>query len=120
MFALIIQQLKQVYGHDMKVYDEPIQQGMVTPSFLVLLVDDDQERKLGNLSEWEYMFNITYFPHDKRNINAEMNQISESFKINFRYIGNRFHVHRLKASKSDGVLVGDKMQSLQFGGVFSE
>lgn len=132
--ALIIQQLKRVYGLDMKVYDEPIKQGLVSPSFLVLIVNDSQERKLWNISEREYLVNVTYFPEDTRNAYAELDRVSESFKNNFRYVGNQFHVNRLEAEKHDNTLVitfsvkklvkeifeETKMRTLQYGGVSSE
>ncbi|MDQ0269940.1 phage tail terminator family protein [Cytobacillus purgationiresistens] len=132
--SLIIRQIKEVYGNEMKVYDEPVRQGLETPSFLVLLIEDQQERKLGYMSEWEFLVNVTYFPHDGYNAYSENDRVSQTFKENFRYIGNVFHVNRLKATKSDGILIisftvkkqvkeildGTKMQALQYGGVTSE
>ncbi|MEK3886529.1 phage tail terminator family protein [Bacillus sp. FSL K6-3431] len=132
--TLIIQQIKEVYGTSMKVYDEPVRQGLQTPAFLVLIVEDEQERKLGSLSEWEYLINVTYFPEDDRNAYTENDRVSQTFKENFRYIGNTFHVNRLKATKSDGTLVisftvkklvkeifkETKMEELHYGGVASE
>lgn len=131
--ALIIQQLKEVYG-DIKVYDEPVRQGLITPAFLVLIVNDSQERKLWNLSEWQFLVNVTYFPEDERNAYTENDKVSQTFKENFRYIGNQFHVNRLEADKHDGTLVitfsvrklvreietGTKMQELHYGGATSE
>lgn len=131
--ALIIQQLKEVYG-DIKVYDEPVRQGLVTPAFLVLIVNDSQERKLWNLSEWQFLVNITYFPEDERNAYTENDRVSQTLKENFRYIGNQFHVNRLEAVKHDGTLVitfsvrklvreietVTKMQKLHYGGATSE
>lgn len=126
--SLIIQQIKQVYGN-VKVYDEPVRQGLVTPAFLILIIDDSQDRKLKNTSEWEYAVNITYFPSDERSVYAECDDVNQQFKQHFRYIGNQFHVNKLEASKHDGTLVitfnvkklvreifeGTKMQTL--GGV---
>ncbi|MFD1203590.1 DUF6838 family protein [Sporosarcina contaminans] len=131
--ALIIQQLKEVYGN-IKVYDEPVRQGLITPAFLVLIGKDTQERKLGKTSELQYMVNVTYFPEDERNAYTESDKVSQVFKENFRYIGNQFHVNRLEAEKHDGTLVitftvnklvreietGTKMQKLHYGGATSE
>lgn len=131
--ALIIQQLKQVFG-EIAVYDEPIRQGLKTPAFLVLIVNDSQERKLWNLSEWQFLVNITYFPADERNAYTENDKVSQTFKENFRYIGNQFHVNRLEADKHEGTLlitfsvrklvreieVETKMQQLHYGGATSE
>ncbi|MFJ8099398.1 DUF6838 family protein [Lysinibacillus sp. NPDC096212] len=128
--TLIIQQLKQVFGN-LDVYDEPVRQGLKTPAFLVLIINDSQERKLWKLSEWEYLINVTYFPKDERNAYTENDDVSQIFKENFRYIGNQFHVNRMEASKHDGTLVitfsikklvreieeETLMQTLEFGGV---
>ncbi|MES1046309.1 hypothetical protein HYI36_00950 [Bacillus sp. Gen3] len=130
---LIIQQLKQVFG-GIKVYDEPIRQGLKVPAFLVLIVNDSQERKLWNLSEWQFLVNVTYFPEDERNVYTETDKVSQTFKENFRYIANQYHVNRLEAEKHDGTLVitfsvkklvreievGTKMQKLHYGGATSE
>lgn len=132
--TLIIHQIKQTFGQKMKVYDEPVKQGLETPSFLVLIVEDEAERKLGRASEWEFFVNITYFPESVDEAYSECDQVSQVFKENFRYIGDTFHVNRLKASKSDSVLVltfsvnkqviekfdGTVMESLEYGGVTSE
>lgn len=131
--TLIIQQIKRVFG-DLKVYDEPVRQGLETPAFLVLIINDTQERKLGAMSQLEYAVNVTYFPSDSRNTYSECDKVSQTFKEEFRYIGNMFHVHKLDAEKVDGTLVltfnvrmlvkeifdETKMQTLQFGGVNSE
>jgi hypothetical protein len=130
---LIIQQLKQVFG-GIKVYDEPIRQGLKVPAFLVLIVNDSQERKLWNLSEWQFLVNVTYFPEDERNVYTETDKVSQTFKENFRYIANQYHVNRLEAEKHDGTLVitfsvkkivreievGTKMQKLHYGGATSD
>lgn len=130
--SLIIQQIKQVF--DVKVYDEPVRQGLKTPAFLVLIISDIQERKLWGLSEREYLVNVTYFPEDERNAYSENDKVSETFKNNFRYIADQFHVNRLEADKHDGTLVitfsvrhlvkeifeNTKMETMQYGGVSSE
>lgn len=128
--TLIIQQIKLVFG-DVKVYDEPVRQGLKTPAFLVLIIDDNQERKLGNTSKWEYAINVTYFPEDDEDFNAECDGVSETFKRNFRYLADKHHVLKLNAKKHVGTLVitfnvkmlveeifeETLMETLEFGGV---
>ena len=130
--TLIIQQIRDVFNT--KVYDEPIKQGLETPAFLVLIISDSQTRKLWRVSERDYLVNVTYFPEDERNSYTERDSVSQLFKDNFRYIGDRFLVNRLEAEKHDGALVitftvrhlvkevisSDTMERLQFGGVSSE
>lgn len=131
--TLIIRQIKEVFGQKVKVYDEPVKQGLETPSFIVLIVEDESVRKLGKASEWEFFVNVTYFPESETETFTECDKVSQIFKENFRYIGDKFHVNRLKASKSDSTLVitfavkkqvfeileDTKMGSLNYGGVTS-
>lgn len=131
--GLIIRQLKTVYGN-VKVYDEPVQQGLKTPAFLLLIPEDSTERKLGRSSAWEFYVSITYFPADLEASYAERDAVSQTFREEFRYIGRRFLVQKLQATKSDGALVltfnvkklvreiesGPTMQELEFGGVSIE
>ena len=127
--SLIIQQIKSVYG-PLKVYDEPIKQGLVTPAFLVLIFNNHQKRQLAKRSKRTYSFNVTYFPEtdDKR---SECDAVFETFQNEFRYIDNQYHVHEVEGVVSDDVLVitfdiktivkevgpETKMQTLKYGGV---
>ncbi|WJY27474.1 phage tail terminator family protein [Sporosarcina trichiuri] len=132
--ALLIQQLRAAYGPGVHIYDEPVKQGLKTPAFIVLIIHDSQTRKLHRLAEWEYLVNVTFFPSDPNEFYTEADEVSQTFKMDFRYIGNLFHVHKLEAVKQDGALVitftvkklvreivtETKMNHLTFGGVTSE
>lgn len=125
--SLIITQLKEVYG-PLKVYDEEVKQGLVTPSFLVFFFNQHQERKLCKSAERTYSVNVTYFP-ETQDIRYECDEVLETFQTEFRYIADKYHVHEIEAALSDNVLVitfnvkvllrevaeGTKMQDL--GGV---
>lgn len=101
--ALIIQQIRDVFGN-VKVYDEPIKQGLQTPAFLVLIFNNLQERLLKNNVSRTYSINVTYFPstEDKR---YECDEVLETFQTEFRYISNKYHVHNIEGAMSDDVLV---------------
>lgn len=103
--SLIINQLKVVFPHVSKVYDEPVQQGLKTPAFLVLLINNHQERKLNRNMVREYTFNIVYFPSNEREFNAECDSVNETFNTNFRYLANRFHVFNVDGIKQDRTLI---------------
>lgn len=125
--ALIIRQLKGVFGN-IKVYDEPVRQGLVTPAFLVLIFDTHQQRQLRSTVSRTYSINVTYFPttEDKRN---ECDEVLEVFQTEFVRIADKHHVHNIEGAISDDTLVitftvnallrevvtGTKMQEL--GGV---
>lgn len=130
--SLIIRQIKEVYGN-LKVYDEPVRQGLKAPAFLVLIINNSQERKLGRNSKRTYTINVTYFPstEDRR---GECDEVLETFQNEFRYIGNQYHAHEIEGGVVDEVLVitfdvnslvrqvvdETLMQTLKFGGVTSE
>ena len=125
--SLIIQQIKQVYG-PVKVYDEPVRQGLVTPAFLVLIFNNHQERQLASRVARSYSFNVNYFPTTK-DIRTECDEVLEVFQTEFTRIADKYHVHEIEGAVSDDVLVitftvkallrevagGTKMQT--FGGV---
>lgn len=103
--SLIIKQLKTVFPTVSKVYDEPVRQGLKVPAFLVLIINDRQEKKLGRRMDQEFFFAITYFPSDELVFYTEADKVSFTFKTNFRYIANRFHVHEIETTKEDNTLI---------------
>lgn len=101
---LIINQLKSTFPGK-KVYDEDVQQGLITPAFILRLLQNHQERKLGNQMEREYSFVITFFPLNEREYHSECDAVNEAFNSEFRYIANRFHVFNIDGEKIDRTLV---------------
>lgn len=129
--SLVIDQIREVFPDVEKVYDEPVQQGLSTPAFLVLIYHDKLERQLRHRMKREIEINVTYFPADKRRSNSELDVVAEKFKYNFRRLADRYHINKLEAVKHDGTLVvtfnvktileelidETLMQTLKFGGV---
>ena len=103
--SLVIKQLKTVFPTVSKVYDEPVQQGLKTPAFLVLVINNHQERKLNRNMVREYTFSIVYFPLNEREYNAECDSVNEIFNTHFRYLANRFHVFNVDGVKEDRTLI---------------
>lgn len=101
--SLIIAQIKEVFG-PLKVYDEDVKQGLVTPSFSIRLFNQHQERKFWKSVERTYSVNVNYFP-ETEDIRYECDEILETFQTEFRYISNKHHVHEIEGIISDGVLV---------------
>lgn len=105
--TLIIKQIKQVFGN-VQVYDEKIKQGLQTPAFLVRIIRSGQERKVKGQVQRSYSFNVVYFPQSTKvvtKVDAECDDVFETFQNEFQYIANRYHVHRLEGTKEDNVLV---------------
>lgn len=102
--SLVIGQIKGLFPST-KVYDEPVRQGLKVPAFLVLIINDRQEKKLGRRMDQEFFFAVTYFPSNEKVFYTESDQVSFAFKTNFRYIANRFHVQEIEATKEDNTLI---------------
>ena len=101
--TLIIQQIKEVFGN-IKVYDEKIKQGLQTPAFLVRMIQSEQERKVKGQVWRTHSWNVVYFPQSME-LDAECDNVFETFQTEFQYIANKYHVHRLEGVKQDDVLV---------------
>ncbi|MCX8045508.1 MAG: hypothetical protein N3A70_01325 [Anoxybacillus gonensis] len=101
--TLIIQQMKEVFGN-VKVYDEKVKQGLQTPAFLVRMIQSEQERKVKGQVWRTYSWNVVYFPQSME-VDAECDNVFETFQSEFQYIANKYHVHRLEGTKEDDVLV---------------
>lgn len=101
--SLVIQQIKQVFGN-IKVYDEQVKQGLVTPAFLVLIIDNTQDRKMKRQVNRIYRFNVTYFPGTD-DIHGERDTVYETFQNEFQYLANQYHVNKLESAKEDSMLV---------------
>ncbi|GGJ68378.1 ATPase subunit of ABC transporter with duplicated ATPase domains [Anoxybacillus voinovskiensis] len=101
--TLVIQQMKEVFGN-IKVYDEKVKQGLQTPAFLVRMIQSEQERKIKGQVWRTYSWNVVYFPQSTE-VDAECDDVFETFQTEFQYIANKYHVHRLEGTKQDDVLV---------------
>jgi hypothetical protein len=101
--SLIIQQIKQVYGN-LKVYDEPVRQGLITPAFLVLIFDNRQKRLLAKQVSRTHSFNVNYYPSTEER-RSECEGVLEAFQNEFKYVANKYHVHEIEGAVVDSVLV---------------
>ncbi|MCJ8008903.1 DUF6838 family protein [Lederbergia wuyishanensis] len=101
--SLIIDQIRTVFGN-VKVYDEPVKQGLMTPAFQLLIFNSHGQRALGNQESRTISFNVNYYP-ESEDIRNECDGILETFQNEFKYIANKYHVHEIEGSVSDDVLV---------------
>lgn len=101
---LIIQQIKAVFGNTIKIYDEPVRQGLKVPAFQILIADNTQKTGL-NVVHRTYTINVNYFPLSLDERRSECDGVLEAFQTAFRLIGNKYHAHEIEGSMSDDVLV---------------
>lgn len=102
--SLIIQQIKAVFGNTIKIFDEPVRQGLKVPAFQVLIVDNTQKTGL-NVVHRTYTINLNYFPLSLDERRSECDGVLETFQTAFRLIGGKHHAHEIEGSISDDVLV---------------
>lgn len=101
--SLIILQIKSVFGN-VKVYDEPVKQGLKTPAFQLLFINSHGQRLLGKNHSRTCTINVNYYPNTD-DIRNECDTVLEVFLNEFKYIANKYHVHEIEGSVSNDVLV---------------
>lgn len=101
--SLIIRQIKEVFGN-LKVYDEPVKQGLITPAFLVLVFNNHQQKQLAKNVRRTISININYYPSTE-DIRSECDHVLELFQNKFQRIADKYHVHEVEGTVEDDVLV---------------
>lgn len=102
----LIKQLRDSFGAGVKIYTEPIQQGMVTPCFNIT-GQLDRFRRIGENVDLSVFFFITYTPASSDDKRAELNAVQNTFMASkaWKYLGKLAHINNLKARHNDQTLV---------------
>lgn len=102
----LIKQLRDTFGTGVKIYTEPIQQGLTTPCFNIT-GQLDRFRRLGENVDLSVFFFVTYTPNSRDDKRSELNQIQNTFMTSkdWRHLGKLAHIHNLKARHNDETLV---------------
>ena len=101
--SLIIRQIKAVYGN-LKVYDEPVRQGLITPAFLVLIFNNHQQKQLAKQVNRTISVNVNYYPSTE-DVRSECDRVLELFQNEFQRIADKYHTHVIEGVVEDDVLV---------------
>ena len=127
--TLLIQQLKDNFK-DITVYDEPIQQVLSTPCFVINMQKTTYKRLTGLQSITHVFFFLTYYPKSEFEKRSELNEVMAVFNSGaFRYLGGKMHIHDIDTEHNDDVLTvafsvdfmgilpyeGDKIKSMEGG-----
>ena len=102
--ALILK-LKETFP-GIKVYDEPIQQGMDTPCFNIKANRIMTDRQVNNAVDVAVFYFITYTPGDSLDKRTEMTGMVWTIlnSKRWKYLGEFAHINYLKASHNDEVM----------------
>ncbi|MCW6665409.1 hypothetical protein NHG32_06905 [Aerococcaceae bacterium NML191219] len=104
---LLIKQLKENFKN-IKVYDEPIQQGLSTPCFILETNKATHTRELGDITNTHVFILLSYYPSDTDNLWSEFDRIINTFTSGaFKYLANQYHINALdfETNLEDRVMV---------------
>ena len=103
--ALIIQQLKTVFN--VKVYDEPIQQGLSTPCFIVAVKGVSRKRLVNQNDKQVFMVQVEYYTHNTQTRLADFERVEQVFYSDqFRYLGDKqYPIQELSVEYDSEVLI---------------
>ncbi len=101
----LIRKLKETFP-GVKVYDEPIQQGMETPCFNIKANRINTDRQVNNAVDVAVFYFITYTPGDSLDKRTEMQGMVWTIlnSKRWKYLGEFAHINYLKTSHNDEVM----------------
>ncbi len=89
----IIERISTRYGSEFRKYPKAVEQGLISPCFIVRCITPVTVPKLRNRATKSYTFHITYFPKSATNPELECLEVAETLS------------DVLQAIEVDGVLV---------------
>lgn len=99
--------LNEVFGNEIRIYSEPIKQGLKEPCFFIAVLNPTQTPMIGNRYFREYPFDIHYFP-SKDGGNQEIQDVASDLFEVLEYItllnGDLIRGTNMQYEVVDGVL----------------
>lgn len=100
----LIAQLRERFN-DTEVYDEPIQQGLSLPCFIINAKKATHMRLVGDQMLTHLFLFLTYYPRDSEDKRAEMEGVmAEFYSGAWKYLQGKHHIHNLDMEHNDEVL----------------
>lgn len=101
---LLIAQLRERFN-DTEVYDEPIQQGLSLPCFIINAKKATHMRLVGDQMLTHLFLFLTYYPRESEDKRAEMEGVmAEFYSGTWKYLQGKHHIHNLDMEHNDEVL----------------
>lgn len=102
--SLLIAQLRERFN-DTEVYDEPVQQGLSLPCFIINAKKATHMRLVGDQMLTHLFLFLTYYPRESEDKRAEMEGImAEFYSGAWKYLQGKHHIHNLDMEHNDEVL----------------
>lgn len=102
--SLLIAQLRERFN-DTEVYDEPVQQGLSLPCFIINAKKATHMRLVGDQMLTHLFLFLTYYPRQSEDIRAEMEGVmAEFYSGAWKYLQGKHHIHNLDMEHNDEVL----------------
>ena len=76
----------EMFGDGLEIYTEAVPQGFETPSFAVMTVRADQEKRLHYQYDRHYVFDVLFFPTDTQNQNEQLRDVAEMMQLAIEYV----------------------------------
>lgn len=101
---LLIAQLRERFN-DTEVYDEPVQQGLSLPCFIINAKKATHIRLVGDQMLTHLFLFLTYYPRENEDKRAEMEGVmAEFYSGAWKYLQGKHHIHNLDMEHNDEVL----------------
>lgn len=82
----ISQALNSEFGDSYELYSENIKQDFKEPCFFIMCLNPSEQNFLGNRYYRKYLFDIQYFPKNKKSPNSELYEMQERLFNCMEYI----------------------------------
>lgn len=82
----ISQALNSEFGDSYELYSENIKQDFKEPCFFIMCLNPSEQNFLGNRYYRKYLFDIQYFPKNKKSLNSELYEMQERLFNCMEYI----------------------------------
>ena len=101
---LLIAQLRERFS-ETEVYDEPVQQGLSLPCFIINAKKATHTRLFGDQMLTHLFLFLTYYPRQSEDMRAEMEGVmAEFYSGAWKYLQDKHHIHNLDMEHNDEVL----------------
>lgn len=102
--SLLIAQLRERFS-ETEVYDEPVQQGLSLPCFIINAKKATHMRLVGDQMLTHLFLFLTYYPRESEDMRAEMEGVmAEFYSGAWKYLQGKHHIHNLDMEHNDEVL----------------
>ena len=102
--SLLIAQLRERFS-ETEVYDEPVQQGLSLPCFIINAKKATHTRLVGDQMLTHLFLFLTYYPRESEDKRAEMEGVmAEFYSGAWKYLQGKHHIHNLDMEHNDEVL----------------